>query len=72
MRLGFNVPEGETAIVPIAIEESKDMIMWKGLYDRNIFVNVFVAPSTPAGEGIIHNNVMATQKQNYLDYLVET
>jgi 8-amino-7-oxononanoate synthase len=72
IRLGFNVPEGETAIIPIVIEESQGMKMWKELYDRNIFVNVFVPPATPVGVCIIRNSVMASHQQNHLDYLVET
>jgi 8-amino-7-oxononanoate synthase len=72
IRLGFNVPEGETAIIPIAIEESIGMKMWKELYDRNIYVNVFVPPATPTGVCIIRNSVMATHEQRHLDYLIET
>jgi 8-amino-7-oxononanoate synthase len=72
IRLGFNVPEGETAIIPIIIEESIGLKMWKELYDRNIFVNVFVPPATPVGVCIIRNSVMASHEQSHLDYLVET
>ncbi len=72
IRLGFNVPQGETAIIPIAIDEKIGMEMWQELYDRNIFVNIFIPPATPTGTCIIRNSVMATHEQNHLDYLIET
>jgi 8-amino-7-oxononanoate synthase len=72
IQLGFEVPNGETAIIPIAIEENMGMKMWKALYDKNIFVNVFVPPATPMGTCILRNSVMASHEQNHLDYLVET
>jgi 8-amino-7-oxononanoate synthase len=72
IQLGFNVPKGETAIIPIAIEESMGMKMWKALYDKNIFVNVFVPPATPLGTCIIRNSVMASHEQSHLNYLIET
>jgi 8-amino-7-oxononanoate synthase len=54
------------------IEESIGLKMWKELYDRNIFVNVFVPPATPVGVCIIRNSVMASHEQSHLDYLIET
>jgi 8-amino-7-oxononanoate synthase len=70
--LGFNVPEGETAIVPIELTEEQGLQLWKALYDRNIFVNVFIPPATPVGTTIIRNSLMASHEQRHLDYLVET
>lgn len=70
--LGFDVPEGETAIVPITVSEDMGLRLWQELYDRNIFVNVFVPPATPAGKCLIRNSVMASHEQKHLDYLIET
>jgi 8-amino-7-oxononanoate synthase len=70
--LGFSVPQGETAIVPIAVDEQVGLQLWQELYNRNIFVNVFVPPATPVGTCLIRNSVMATHEQKHLDYLIET
>jgi 8-amino-7-oxononanoate synthase len=70
--LGFDVPEGETAIIPISVNEETGLKLWQELYDRNIFVNVFVPPATPAGKCLIRNSVMASHEQKHLDYLIET
>jgi 8-amino-7-oxononanoate synthase len=71
-RLGFNVPEGETAIIPIVVDEEIGLQLWQEMYNRNIFVNVFVPPATPVGTCLIRNSVMATHEQKHLDYLIET
>ncbi len=72
IRLGFNVPEGETAIVPIMVEEAVGLKLWNELYSRNIFVNVFVPPATPVGTCLIRNSVMASHEITNLDYLIDT
>ena len=72
IRLGFNVPEGETAIVPIMVDEAIGLQLWNELYNRNIFVNVFVPPATPVGTCLIRNSVMASHEISNLDYLIET
>jgi 8-amino-7-oxononanoate synthase len=72
IRLGFNVPEGETAIVPIMVDEAVGLRLWQELYSRNIFVNVFVPPATPVGTCLIRNSVMASHEISNLDYLIET
>ncbi len=72
IRLGFNVPEGDTAVIPIYAEEETGMKLWKGLYERNIFVNIFIPPATPPGTTIIRNSVMASHEQNHLDYIIDT
>jgi 8-amino-7-oxononanoate synthase len=72
IRLGFNVPEGETAIVPIMVDEAVGLKLWQELYSRNIFVNVFVPPATPVGTCLIRNSVMASHEITNLDYLIDT
>lgn len=71
-QLGFNVPDGNTAIVPIFAEEEVGLKLWKEMYDRNIFVNVFVPPATPQGVTLIRNSMMASHEQHHLDYILDT
>ncbi len=70
--LGFDVPDGETAIIPVTVSEETGLKLWQELFDRNIFVNVFVPPATTAGKCLIRNSVMASHEQKHLDYLIET
>ena len=71
-RLGFNVPDGDSAIIPIYCDEEVGIKLWKEMYDRNIFVNIFIPPATPPGTTIIRNSIMASHEQNHIDYILET
>jgi 8-amino-7-oxononanoate synthase len=71
-QLGFNVLDGNTAIIPIYAEEEMGMKLWKEMYDRNIFVNIFIPPATPPGTTLIRNSMMASHDQNHLDYIVDS
>jgi 8-amino-7-oxononanoate synthase len=71
-QLGFNVLDGNTAIIPIYAEEAIGMKLWKEMYDRNIFVNIFIPPATPPGTTLIRNSMMASHDQNHLDYIVDS
>ncbi len=72
IRLGFNVPEGNTAIIPIVVDVEMGLKLWKELFQRNIYVNVFMPPATPVGTCLIRNSVMASHEINNLDYIIET
>lgn len=73
MDLGYNVLPGRTAIVPVIIgDDEKAFLLWKGLYEAGIFVNVFVAPATPPGKAMMRNSFMATHEPEHLEYIVET
>lgn len=71
--LGFNVIDGETAIVPVIIgDDEKAFKLWKGLFDAGIFVNVFVSPATPPGKAMMRNSFMASHNDDHLDFVIET
>lgn len=71
--LGFNVVDGETAIVPVIIGEDEQAFkLWKGLFDEGIFVNVFVSPATPPGKAMMRNSFMASHNDDHLDFVIET
>lgn len=71
-QLGFNVLDGNTAIIPIYFEEKIGMRLWKEMYDRNVFVNIFIPPATPHGSTLIRNSIMASHEQSHLDYILDT
>ncbi len=71
--LGFNVIDGETAIVPVIIgDDEQAFMLWKGLFDAGIFVNVFISPATPPGKAMMRNSFMASHNDNHLDFVIDT
>jgi len=71
--LGFNVIDGETAIVPVIVGEDEPAFkLWKGLFDAGIFANVFISPATPPGKAMMRNSFMASHNEEHLDFVVET
>ena len=73
MQSGFNVVDGETAIVPIIIgDDEKTFTIWKMLYDEGIFVNAFVAPATPPGMQMLRTSYMASHTDEHIDRIIET
>ena len=70
--MGFNVPEGTTAIVPVIIGD--DMLtfqMWRALYDLGVFVNAFISPATPPGKQILRLSFMSTHQRHHLDVVLD-
>ena len=73
MDLGFHVLPGRTAIVPVIVgDDTKAFLLWKGLFDAGIFVNVFISPATPPGKAMMRNSFMATHEDPHLDYIIDT
>ena len=70
--LGFDVPDGETAIVPVFIgDDEKTFLFWRRLYDRGVFVNAFISPATPPGRQMLRTSYMATHETHHLDQVIE-
>lgn len=70
--LGFNVIDGQSAIVPVIIGD--DLIafkFWKELYEGGVFVNVFVSPGVPQGLQMMRTSYMATHEEEHLDKILE-
>lgn len=70
--IGFNVPEGQTAIVPVFIGSDEDtFLFWRRLYDEGVFVNAFISPATPPGMQMLRTSYMATHEQNHLEFILD-
>ncbi|MEZ4978195.1 MAG: aminotransferase class I/II-fold pyridoxal phosphate-dependent enzyme [Chitinophagales bacterium] len=70
---GFNVIDGETAIVPVIIgDDEKTFKIWRMLYDEGVFVNAFISPATPPGMQMLRTSYMATHEPEHLEYIVAT
>lgn len=69
--MGFNVVDGEAAIVPVIIgDDEKTFAIWKMLYDEGVFVNAFISPATPPGMQMLRTSYMATHEDHHLDTIL--
>jgi 8-amino-7-oxononanoate synthase len=70
--LGFNAPEGGTAIVPVFLgEDDKVFMFWRQLYDEGVFVNAFISPATPPGMQMLRTSYMASHEQHHLEFILD-
>jgi 8-amino-7-oxononanoate synthase len=69
---GFNVIDSQTGIVPVIVGSLENaLVMWKQLYDRDLFVNAFVPPGVPPNLSMMRTSYMATHRKEHLDKIVE-
>lgn len=70
-KLGFNIIDGRTAIVPVIVgDDAIAFKMWKMLYDAGVFVNVFISPGVPQGRQMMRTSYMATHEEEHLDKIL--
>ena len=70
--LGFDVIDGQTAIVPVIIgDDMKAFIFWRELFDAGVFVNVFVSPGVPQGMQMLRTSYMASHEEEQLNTILE-
>jgi 8-amino-7-oxononanoate synthase len=70
--LGFDVPEGQTAIVPVFIgSDDETFLFWRKLYDEGVFVNAFISPATPPGRQMLRTSYMATHEKSHLEFILD-
>jgi 8-amino-7-oxononanoate synthase len=71
-KLGFNVIDGRTAIVPVIVGDDETAFkMWRMLYDAGVFVNVFISPGVPQGRQMMRTSYMATHEDEHLDKILD-
>ena len=69
---GFNVIDGRTGIVPVIVgNDNIALQMWRNLFDRGVFVNVFVPPGVPEGRQMMRTSYMATHEKHHLDKVID-
>ncbi len=72
-QLGFNIIQAKTAIVPVIVGEVETAFaVWKGLYDRGVFVNAFIPPGVPPHMSMMRVSFMASHEKKHLDAILET
>jgi 8-amino-7-oxononanoate synthase len=72
-RLGFDIGNSATPIVPIIIGDIyRTLMAWKLLFEKGVFVNVALSPAVPEGRELLRTSFMATHTDEQLDYVVRT
>jgi len=71
--MGFNVIDGQTAIVPVIIgDDMGTFVFWRELFDAGVFVNAFISPGVPNGMQMLRTSYMATHEDKHLNRILET
>jgi 8-amino-7-oxononanoate synthase len=70
-----HLPDGGdlvTPIVPVVIgEDWQTALLWKALWDHDVYTNVALYPAVPRGASLIRTSVMATHERHHLDRALE-
>ena len=70
--LGFDTGPSVTPVVPIMIGDTmRTIAMWRGLFDRGVFVNPVLSPAVPEGQELLRTSYMATHTDQQLDRVLE-
>ncbi|HLA99761.1 MAG TPA: aminotransferase class I/II-fold pyridoxal phosphate-dependent enzyme [Bacteroidota bacterium] len=70
-KLGFNIIDGESAVVPVIVGD--DLLafkFWRQLFDNGVFVNAFISPGVPPGMQMMRTSYMATHEDSHLDAIL--
>jgi 8-amino-7-oxononanoate synthase len=71
-RLGFNIGNAQSAIVPIYIgDDIRTVFTWKALFENGVFVNPVISPAVPAGHQLLRTSYMASHTDDQLDRALE-
>jgi 8-amino-7-oxononanoate synthase len=71
-RVGFNIGNSQTPIVPIILgEEVLAIMFWKRLFDEGVYTNCVIPPAVPQGESLLRTSIMLTHTQEHIDFALE-
>jgi len=66
-KLGFNVGESKTPIIPIIIgEDNPTLFTWKALFEAGVYTNPVIPPAVPSGLSLLRTSYMATHTDEQL------
>jgi 7-keto-8-aminopelargonate synthetase-like enzyme len=71
-RLGFNIGNSQTPIVPIIIgDDMRTLFTWKAMFEAGIFVNPVLSPAVPQGSQMLRTSYMATHTDEQIERALE-
>ena len=71
-KLGFNVWNSQTPIIPVVIGEVMQCFeFWRDLFEEGVYVNAVVPPAVPKGQSLVRTSYMATHTDEQLDRILE-
>jgi 8-amino-7-oxononanoate synthase len=70
--LGFTIYEAQTAIIPVIVGQTDlAFLMWRKLFDREIFVNTFIPPGVPENMSMLRTSYMVSHQKEHLDKILQ-
>jgi len=70
-RLGFNIGNTETPIIPVIIgDDMTTFQFWKLLFENGVYVNPVISPAVPPGMSLLRTSYMATHTDEELDQVL--
>lgn len=71
-RLGFNIGNSQTPIIPIIIgDRNLTLLAWKMLFDAGVYTNPVFSPAVPEGMELLRTSYMATHTDEHLEFVLE-
>jgi 8-amino-7-oxononanoate synthase len=71
-RLGFDIGDSVTPVIPIIIGDDKlTFLTWKLLFENGVFVNPVISPAVSPGRQLLRTSYMATHTDEQLDRVLE-
>ncbi len=71
--LGYQLgPEPGPIIATILDSPKEAMMLWKGLFDNGIYVNLILPPAAPEGKSLVRCSVSAAHTKEQIEYVGDT
>ncbi|HAF62738.1 MAG TPA: 8-amino-7-oxononanoate synthase [Anaerolineaceae bacterium] len=71
-KMGFNIGNSVTPIVPVIIgEDDLTFRSWKALFDNGVFVNPVVSPAVAPGQQLLRTSYMATHTDEQIEKVLQ-
>lgn len=72
-RMGFNVGNSKTPIIPIIIgDDDLTFMTWKTLYEAGLYTNPVISPAVPPEMSLLRTSYMATHTDEHLERVLAT
>ncbi len=66
---GFDTGESETPIIPLVVgDNEKTFMMWKGAFERGLYVNPVISPAVPPHRSLLRISCMATHSEEQIEF----